>query len=129
MLRCPFSTLNGSLPGNGTRPVSISKTTAPEAVDIGSRVDGRRRQLLGRGVRDCSDEFVRPGQPGVRPRFPDIRQAEVHQLVDPLARREFVGDDVRWLQIAMDDAETVSKLQGPAERRHDAPHIVDREAT
>ena len=62
-------------------------------------------------------------------RFPDVRQAEVHQLVDPLARRELVRDDVGRLQVAMDDAETVRELEGAAERRHDAAHVVDREAT
>ena len=37
-----------------------------EAVDVRARVDDRRRQLLGRGVCDRSDELVRPGQPRVR---------------------------------------------------------------
>ena len=60
-------------------------------------------------------------------RLADVGQPEVHQLVDALARRELVRDDVRRLEVAMDDAEAVRELQRGAERRDDAADVLDRQ--
>ena len=68
-------------------------------------------ELLGRGVGDRADELVRPGEPRVRGGFPDVREAEVHELVDALAGRELVRHDVGRLEVAMDDAEAVRELE------------------
>jgi len=96
------------------------------AVDVRARVHHCRGQLLGRGVVNGPDELVRPGEARVRGAFPDVRQPEVDQLVDPFARRELVRHHVGRLQVAMDDADAVRQLERAAERRDDAADVLDR---
>ncbi len=95
-----------------------------EAVDVRGRVDHAARQLFGRSVRDRAQELVRARQPRLVA-LPQVRETEVDDLVDALPRRELVRDDVRRLQIAMDDPLIVRELQRGAERRHDRLNVAD----
>ena len=65
---------------------------------------------------------MRPGQARFL-RFAQVGESEIDDLVDALAWREFVRDDVGRFQVAMDDAEVVRKLEGGAKRRHDRLHL------
>src|SRR5262249_17925393 len=75
-----------------------------------------------------ADELVRTGEPLVRIRLADVCEAEVHELVHALSRGEFVSDDVGWLEVPMNDAEAVRKLERCANRRQKRLDFGQRQA-
>jgi hypothetical protein len=121
---------------HGHRVLSLERNAArqhleddrAEAVDVGSPVHRSAGELLRGRVRDRSDELVRPGQPRLVGGLADVREAEVHDLVDALPWRELVRDDVGGLQVAMDDAVAMGEMERGAQRRHDRLHVVERQS-
>ena len=98
-----------------------------EAVDVGSRVDDRRRAAA-RARRRRSCRGTRAARSAASPRrLAQVGKAEVDDLVDALARAELVADDVGRLEVAMDDAAVVGELQRGAERRHDRRTSLERQ--
>ena len=83
--------------------------------------------MLRRCVRDRADELVRPGQPRLVTRLADSRDAEVDDFIYLLAARKIMPDDVRGLEIAVDDAVRVRQLQCVTELRHNPLHVRDVE--
>ena len=72
---------------------------------------------------------MRAGEPGRLRRFPHAGKAEVHDLVGARAAAEVMRDDVRGLQVAMEDPALVRELQRRAERGHHLLHLGHRQRT
>jgi hypothetical protein len=97
-----------------------------ETVLVRPRVHRAADELLGSGVAERPDELMRGGQPCVLgAQLAD--EAEIHDLVEPRASAEVMRDDVRGLQVAMQDPVVVRELQRAADRQHDRLHVADRE--
>ena len=103
------SVSSGVAPRNGGRPVSTRKD-GPEGVDVGGRADPSRP----------AGGLLRGHVPGV----PRTAPVAVRSLVGPLGQAE-VGDfgrpsageqDVRRLEVAVDDAGAVGGVDGPGQR-------------
>ena len=97
-----------------------------EAVDVGPGVDDAAAQLFGSRVGDRAEELVSAGEPGRLRGFPHAREAEVHDLVGARAAPEIVRDDVRGLQVAMENTAFVRELQRRTQRGHHLLHLGHR---
>ena len=82
----------------------------PHRIHVRPGIDRSAGQLLGRRVGHGADELLRPGQPKLVCLLPDGRHAEIHYLVDA-SIAEVVRDDVRRLQVAMDDVPGMGEVR------------------
>ena len=83
--RCADTTAIGSVPSNGSRPVTSSKITTPRRIDVRARVDDAAGQLLRRRIGHRADELMRSGEPRLIAVPADVGDAEIDDLVDALA--------------------------------------------
>ena len=79
------TTAIGSDPSNGSRPVTSSNSSDAERIHVRSGVDDAAGELLGRRVGHGADELLRPGEARLVAALPYGGDAEVDDLVDPLA--------------------------------------------
>ena len=114
----------GEVASNGGRPVSISKSTTAERVEIGAAVDplavGEKAEVVGRGVAELADEHA-----GLRHRHIRLRRfghAEVDDLHELGAVAGVRDHQILGADVAMDDAgamdgfESGQRLDGDAAR-------------
>ena len=124
--RTAWSTSNIVAPSNATLPDSISKSIAASGEEIGPRVERLPAHLLWRHVVRCPDDGADLGESGraVGGEAAGDRpgQTEVEQL--HAVRRQ---EQVRRLQIAMDHAARVQRVEGVENLQRDGGGIGRRQ--
>ena len=96
-----------------------------ERVEVGARVHGPARGLLGRHVGERAHDVARQRQ---RVLAGEVGDAEVGQLRRRAARGRAVGHDhVLRLDVAVDDAALVGVVERVGEREADAQHVAVRQ--
>ena len=99
-----------------------------QRVDVGARVDAVAANLLGRHRVRRAEPGADDGQPALaRVGVQQLGDAEVQQLDHALAA-DLGDEDVARLEVAVDDAEIVRRLQRGADRLQNLQHLAGREA-
>ena len=99
---------------------------AGERVDVAARVDVAPRDLLGRHVERRADDLAGARQLLGAGDGGDFRQPEVDQLRRLAHLAIGSEDDVGRLEIAMDDAGGVRRVEPPGQARRDVHRALDR---
>ena len=100
---------------------------AAQRIDVGTRIDRASFDLLGRHVLGRADDLARTRDLGLRRARRVLRETEVDDLRRLTGLRIVGEDDVRGLEIAVDDPPGVRRIEPPAQPYGDSHGALDLE--